>query len=57
VTISRHNKDSLLNDIQNDDVLFALGHKKDKQLSDEEGDDMPVEKPARKRGPGRVGIT
>ena len=56
MTISRHNRDSLLNDIQNEEVLFALGHKKD-QLLDEDNDDIDIERPVRKRAPTRAGIT
>jgi hypothetical protein len=51
--ISRHNRDSLFKDAQNENVFFALGSKKPKQQIVEEVEDEDEEYP--KVGKGKRG--
>lgn len=60
MSIGKHNKESLLNDPHNDNVLYALGHKKPKPLGDifEGEEELSADtKPIKKRGPPKNAIS
>ena len=60
VAIGKHNRESLLNDAHNENVLFALAHKKpqkERTPEKDQDDEEIIEKSLRRRGPGRSAVS
>ena len=63
VSIGKHNRESLLQDPHNDNVLYALAHKKPNQKenslmeNEDENEEMDSQEALKKKGPSRPSIT
>ncbi|CDW88806.1 UNKNOWN [Stylonychia lemnae] len=56
IAIGKHNRESLLSDPHNDNVFYALAHKKPIQKVQIDNEEESQEKPLKKRGPGRTSV-